>query len=106
MGRRGRQLLRCNDCQAPVVWLMSPHGGGYNRRFDAKPVDGRTHTGAAAYPVEGRRAWKLADLVEDLQARRETTREAAETEAYDMPWHTPHDCPNSPFHTTPDTETP
>lgn len=96
------KLLRCNDCQTPVVWFRTWTGSW--RLFDAKPVDGRTHTGAPAYPVEGRRAWKIRDLVEDLQARREASTEAAETEAYDMPWHIPHECPPGTNETREDTD--
>jgi hypothetical protein len=90
-----RNLPRCRDCRAPIAWYLSPFTGKV-RKFDARPVDGRTHTGAPAYPVEGRRAWKFTVLVDDLQVRRECSRDDAEAEAYDMPWHVAHDCPNNP----------
>ena len=92
------RVKKCQWCRASVVWLRSPFGGKW-RKFDARPVDARTHSGAVAFPVENERAWKLPLLVEDLRARREVNRETAETEAYDMPWYIPHDCPNNPFKT-------
>jgi hypothetical protein len=95
--RRHRRPTRptCKDCNAEVRFFRDENNRW--RMVNAKPVDGRTHQGPPAYPVEGRRAWKLPALVEDLQVRRETTVEEAEHEAYDMPWHVPHDCPNTPF---------
>lgn len=99
------KIARCQWCKAPIAWFTSPFGGRL-AKFDAKPVDGRTHAGAPAYPVEnGRRAWRLPPLVEELQVRRETSREAAQDEAYDMPWHTLHDCPNNPHRSTTEQET-
>lgn len=92
-----RQKL-CRWCQRPVEFFFSPFTGKA-RKFDARPVDGRTHQGPTAFPVEGRRAWRFADLAADLQVRRETSLAAAEAEVYDMPWHVPHDCPNNPFTT-------
>lgn len=74
------------------MFLRSPFTGGW-RMFDARPVDGRTHTGAPAFPVENERAWKFPLLVDDLRARRGASLEDAEQEVYDMPWHIPHDCP-------------
>ena len=92
-----RAIPRCNDCNAVVVWFDSPFARQGRRPFDPKPVDGRTHHGAPAYPVEnGSRAWRFPELVDDLQARRQTSRDDAEDEVYDMPWHTLHDCPRTP----------
>lgn len=89
---------RCRFCGAPIEFYASPFTGKA-RKFDARPVDGRTHQGPPAYPVEGRRAWKPTELIGELRVRRETTVEEAEHEVYDMPWHVPHDCPNTPFTT-------
>ncbi len=99
----GERVKKCQWCKATVVFLRSPFTGGW-RKFDARPVDGRTHTGRAAYPVENERAWKLPLLIEDLRVRRECGRDQAEDEAYDMPWHVTHDCPENPF-TSPEKKT-
>lgn len=88
-----RKVPRCNDCKQPVAWFFSPYTGRL-RPFDPTPVS--PHSQSLAYPVEGRRAWKLHELVDDLQARRETSEETARAEAYDMPWHKPHTCPTTP----------
>lgn len=90
------KLARCRFCQARVEFFASPFTGRV-RKFDARPVDGRSHTGAAAYPVMGKRAYKHAELASVLRVQRECSLEDAENEVYDMPWYVPHDCPNSPF---------
>lgn len=100
MAARRRRPLLCRHCKAPVRWLIWSASGTW-RLFDAKPVDGRAHSGPPAYPVEnGRTAWRLSALVEDLQARRQASAEDARDEAYDMPWHTPHACREAPDHAT------
>ena len=86
---------RCPNCPATVVWLTSPFTGR-DRMFNARPVDGRTHVGPPAYPVEGQHARRPRDLVEDLQVRRQVSVAEAQQEAYDMPWYVLHACPNRP----------
>ncbi|MFC6344948.1 hypothetical protein ACFP8W_23400, partial [Nocardioides hankookensis] len=89
---------RCGTCQAPIVWLLLR--GTSWRTFEPRPVDGRTHVGGRAHPVEGKYAWpSLRECTEDLMVRREITSTEAQAEAYDMPWYVQHDCP------TTDTET-
>ena len=53
---KGRGAPRCASCQAQITWLVSPSGAW--RTYEPKAVDGRTHMGVSAYPVEGRRAWR------------------------------------------------
>lgn len=89
---RRHRPARCPDCHQPTVWLASPWSGRW-RRFDPTPLNGRAHNGPTAYPVEGRRAWRVRDLVEELMIRRDCSRAEAEDEAYDMPFHVPHVCP-------------
>lgn len=86
---RGR-LPRCNACRFPIVWFS---WRGSWRRYEPGQVDGRTHQGPPAHPVEGRRAWPLRELVEDLMVRRQISSAEAEDEVYAMPWHVPHVCP-------------
>lgn len=95
--RRPKGPPRCLDCGRPFKWIKSPHGW---RRFEPRPVDGRTHVGAAAVPVEGGTyAWpSFRELVEDLMVRRQQGTAAAQAEAYDMPWYVPHTCHTA--HTT------
>lgn len=94
--RKHKGPPRCRDCEAAVAFFLSPYTGRW-RTFDPRPVDVRHGLlRERAYPVEGRRAWKYLELVEDLMGRRGIGRDAAETEARDMPWHVPHDCPNRP----------
>ncbi|GAB3988787.1 hypothetical protein [Nocardioides marmoraquaticus] len=94
--RRGSGPIRCDDCHRPVDMLSDPHAPHRTRPFEQRQVDGRTHIGVAAYPVEGRRAWLLRDLVEDLMIRRRCSRQEAEQEAYAMPWQPVHQCRHLP----------
>lgn len=87
--RRGR-LPRCNQCRLPICWLS---WRGHWRPYEPHHVDGRTHRGAPAHPVEAKKAWSFRELVEDLMVRREIGRDEAEDEAYAMPWFIPHVCP-------------
>lgn len=91
----GGRLPRCRDCGARIRWLRWEPTGRM-RKFDHTPVSGRTHVGAQAYPVDGGvLAWRLLDLITDLQARRECSEPDARAEVYDMPWFVPHFCPNA-----------
>jgi hypothetical protein len=65
------------------------------RKFEPRPVNGRIHVGAPAYPVEANRAWRFHALVEELMGRREIPETEAADEAYDMPWHVMHACPEA-----------
>lgn len=105
--RHGRPT--CGNCGRPVVWLrraMAAPGSSAWRTFDPKPVDGRTHHGPPACPVEnGRLAWRFRELVEELMVRRECSQADAEDEARDMPWYVPHRCPqDAPTAATPGQE--
>ena len=94
-----RKLLKCQHCQAQVMWVRLADRW---RLFDARPVD-RAAVSRPAYAIEnGRTAWRLPDLIPDLQARRSGSYEDAEAEARDMPAHTLHDCPNEPPRTQED----
>ncbi|MCW2757011.1 MAG: hypothetical protein JWO46_757 [Nocardioidaceae bacterium] len=86
-----RAPARCSTCRAPVAWFLSVSGRW--RTFDPKPVNGRTHVGATAFPVEGRHYWRTRELVEDLMVRRHISEPAAQDEVYDLPWHVAHTCP-------------
>lgn len=86
--RTGRP--RCRDCNAPIVFFRSWTGNW--RTFDPKPVNGRTHVGAPAYPIMHGRAWRLEELVDELMVTRKYWRDEAEDEAYDVPWHVAHAC--------------
>ena len=96
--RRGYTAPRCLSCKAPVIFLLSPFGTGKWRTFDPAPVD-RTASAetAAAYPAEGKRAWRLDDLVAELVSRRLCSDEEARSEALDFPAYHLHACPNDPF---------
>lgn len=90
-GRRRRGPARCSDCRRPIVWLRLR---GSWRTFEPGPVDGRTHVGPRAHPVEGRHAWpSLREATEDLMVRRRMSSADAEAEAYDLPWYVAHTCP-------------
>jgi hypothetical protein len=88
---------RCNTCQAPIVWLKLRDKW---RSFEPKPVvPGSTHgIGNPSYPVEGKIAWPLEDLVAELMVRRECSDTAARAEAYDFDWRTVHHCPDDYDH--------
>jgi hypothetical protein len=88
--RRARFPVRCDRCLAEVRWFRLDNAW---RLFDRRPIDPRTSTtGRRAYPVEAGRAWRLTDLVPELMGRRGVSAQDAEDEAYDMPWHTRHEC--------------
>lgn len=92
--RGGRyQPARCNRCHGSIKWLRLR---GKYWKFDPKPIDPRTHSGPLAYPVEGKTAWPLGRLVEELMGRREITESEAREEAYDYPWHCVHACVKEP----------
>lgn len=81
---------RCRDCGVQITFYRSWTGRW--RTFDPKPVNGRTHIGALAYPVLFSRAWRLEELIDELQARHGYGYAQAEDEAYDVPWHVAHNC--------------
>lgn len=83
----------CNACGGQVVFFRSPHSGSW-MPFDPKPIDRAAHQGITPYPIENERAWKTRELVEDLMVRHQQSRDEAEREVNDMPWHVPHRCPN------------
>lgn len=87
-----RRFTTCNDCAGRITFIRSPYTGDW-RPFDPKPIDRATHQGAVPYPVENERAWKSRELIEDLMVRRRLSRDEAEREVNDMPWHVPHRCP-------------
>lgn len=95
MARRRKGPARCHTCQRPIKWLKSPYSHSW-RTFEPDAVNPHTHTGAAAFPVEGVRAWVLREFVEELMVRREQPRAEAEDEAYAYPWHVLHICPTGP----------
>ena len=89
--RRQRGPAQCRTCRAQVAFFRSPFTGQV-RAFNPKPIDMRTPMVEAAYPVYGRSAYRLADVVDLLMAERLCTRAEAEEEARDLPWHTFHAC--------------
>lgn len=93
--RKHKGPPRCRDCDAPVEFFLSPYTGRW-RTFNPKPVNLREGLHERAYPVEGRRAWKYTELVEELMGRLGLAHAEAEAEVRDMPWHSLHDCPNRP----------
>lgn len=89
-GRRRRGPIRCGECKQPIAWFRMR--GGW-RKFEPRPVDGRTHVGGRAHPVEGKFAWPtLRELTEDLMVRRRISSHQAQEEAYDMAWYVEHTC--------------
>lgn len=104
MTHRRSQGTRCRSCGRPIVLLGSPFTSSW-RAFEPTPVNGRTHIGPDAFPTEGKRTWKLRDLIEDLMVRRQCSRAEAEDEAYAFPWHVLHRCPNDINTTTSTTTT-
>lgn len=95
MARKRRSPPRCGECRQPIAWFrLRGTWRPFNpARFSpTRPAPGSA-TAAAAYPVEGKTAWLMAALVEELMGRRECTRAEAEEEALDMPWHAVHVCP-------------
>lgn len=101
--RQAKGPPRCHDCGRPFKWIKGPKGW---RRFAPRPVDGRTHIGARAVPVEGGTyAWpSFREVVEDLMVRRQVGIGEAQAEAYDMPWYVEHSCSSADTTTTEDNE--
>lgn len=98
MSRRRKRYVapRCQSCKAPVLFLLSPFGTGRWRTFEPRPVDRSRQLVDVAYPAEGKRAWKVDDLVAELQSRRLCSIEEARSEALDFPAYHLHACPVSP----------
>lgn len=94
-----RRLTRCRFCQGPVEFYASPFTGK-PRKFDAAPIDGHHPHAVKAFPVLSGRAYRFHELAAVIQVQRECSDTEAEAEVRDMPWHTPHDCPNTPLNTT------
>lgn len=92
MPRKRTGPPRCESCRLPVVFFRSPFTGAL-RAFNPKPADMRQQL-AGAHPVYAGRAWRLADLVEELMVVRRCSHEEAKEEALDVPWHTLHACPS------------
>lgn len=91
--RRRRGSPHCDTCHA-VITFFTAAMTGKRRPFDPTPIDRAGATQRIAYPVENNTHWwHPRDLVEDLMIRHQQTQEAAEREVDDMPWHTPHRCP-------------
>ena len=76
------------------MWARWAHNVTW-RTFDPKAADLRQTTGQVAYPIEANRAWRFRELVEDLMVRRLCSETEAQEEAYAVPWHVPHHCPES-----------
>lgn len=72
------------------MFFRDPSGNW--RTYQPRPVQGRTHIGPIAYPVDNGRAWRLDELVEELMIRLGYDREDATNAAYAVPWHMPHFC--------------
>jgi hypothetical protein len=62
------------------------------RPYQPRPVNGETHIGPIAFPVDNGRAWYLEQLVEELMIRLAYGRDEATAAAYAVPWHIPHNC--------------
>ncbi|SDC45232.1 hypothetical protein [Nocardioides lianchengensis] len=86
-----RGPAKCRTCRRPVVFLRSPFTGNV-RTFDPTPVDGHHPLAVNAFPVMGRTAYKVVDLVELIQVQRQCSDVEADAEVRDMPWHVPHEC--------------
>jgi len=87
--RRARSYPRCNTCRYAITWFSLR---GDWRAFDPKVIDGRSHA-QAAYPVEGKKASPVGDLIEEFMGRYEIDRADAEDHVYALPWHVLHACP-------------
>lgn len=93
-GRRRRRSgpPKCDRCSQVILWLKLR---GKWRPFEPRPLrTGDLHANGR-YPVEGKTAWPLEDLVEELMGRRRVSEAVARDEAYDFPFYTPHSCPDS-----------
>lgn len=90
--RKRHGPARCTTCQAPIIWLRLRDKW---RSFEPRPVPsgGGGHALNPSYPVEGKIAWPLEDLVAELMVRRECSETAAREEALDFDWRTVHRCP-------------
>jgi hypothetical protein len=93
--RPRRGPAQCRNCRAPIAFFLSPFMTGQVRAFNPYPVDPRVQSGAASYPVLGRQAYRLPDLVDQLMVLRQCSHSEAEEEAADLPRHTFHACPDS-----------
>jgi hypothetical protein len=88
--RKSTGRTRCRDCGLPIVFFRSQSRNW--RTYQPRPVNGRTHVGPPAYPIDNGRAWHVDDLVEELMIRLQYSREEATNAAYAVPWHIPHTC--------------
>jgi hypothetical protein len=80
---------RCNTCKYAITW--------FSLRGDWRAFDPKVHAPGerlmAAYPVEGKRASPVGDLIEEFMGRYEIDRTDAEEHVYALPWHVLHACP-------------
>lgn len=91
--RKRREPPKCKDCRRPIKWLTI---NGAWVPFDPIPVDPREHFGSPAFPVEQHTAYRVDELIAELQGRREISFDEARDEAYAFPWHAKHVCPLVP----------
>lgn len=89
---------RCRDCDCLITFKRGPATNDW-RPFEPKPVDGRRHVGALAYPVENGRAWYLEAFIDELMGRSAQSRDDATDEAYAFPFYVPHRCRSTPYDT-------
>lgn len=101
--RRHRGPPKCRSCDRPVAFFVSPFSDKW-RPFEPRPVD-RSGIQVEAFPVEGRRAWRPRDLIEDLQVRpHPRTESEARQEVDDLDWYALHRCPEHDERPTVDTD--
>lgn len=81
---------RCEVCGALVTFFRLP--SDEYAPFRIREVNPNAATGGRIYPIFGGRAWHLDDLIEELMARSEQSRQDARDEAYALPWHVTHTC--------------
>lgn len=93
MSRRKKRgpVPRCEDCRAPLRFFKSATSELYTP-FNWHSVDGHSHVGGRAYPIDNGLYWPLEALVDELMARLRLSREEALELAYDKPWYVVHTC--------------
>lgn len=87
-----RRQAKCRSCHKPIVFFRRA-GDGKVVPFDEAPVTwSHPLAGVEVFPIWGLRAWKVPQLVEQLQGLHEITSTEAEQQARDMPYHQLHRC--------------
>lgn len=82
---------RCEQCKAHLRFFKSARSGLFTP-FNYYAVDGRTHVGGRAYPIDNNQYWPLEELILELMARFGHSHDEAADLAYTRPWFVVHSC--------------